>query len=196
MRAPPDLAFARLFTSFEGGEIAQTVTFRLFDSLPQSLLAEWRNELDKLPARESNMELRKRIEAHLDRGEGLAWMKNPDVANVIQDALLFFDSERYHLQAWVVMPNHVHALLTPIKDWELGAILHAWKSFTANECNKVLGLRGNFWQPDFFDRYVRDERHYHNAITYIHDNPVKAGLCKKPEDWKWSSARLVAGSAR
>jgi REP element-mobilizing transposase RayT len=137
------------------------------------------------------MKLRKRIEDYLDRGKGKLWLRNPQIADRVQDALLFFDGERYRLRAWVVMPNHVHALLTPMDGWDLGSILHSWKSFTASQCNKLLGLHGNFWQSDFFDRYVRDEKHYYNAIDYIHDNPVKVRLCKNPEDWPWSSASSI-----
>jgi REP element-mobilizing transposase RayT len=173
---------------FDGGEIAQTVTFRLFDSLPQAKLEQWREELAHLPEREAEAERRKRLEAWLDRGAGSAFMNDPRVADVVQAALLFFDGARYRLQAWVVMPNHVHALLTPCASWELGQILHAWKSYTAHEGNKLLNRTGEFWLHDTFDRYVRDERHYRNAIAYIENNPVKAGLCTKPEAWHWSSA--------
>jgi REP element-mobilizing transposase RayT len=53
----------------------------------------------------------------------------------------------------------------------------------------VLGRAGRFWQREPFDRYVRNKRHFRNALAYIEANPVKAGLCDKPEDWPWSSAR-------
>jgi REP element-mobilizing transposase RayT len=180
---------------FEGGEIPQTVTFRLFDSLPRSLLEQWREELATRPHKEAEVERRLRIEAYLDRGAGSAWMNDPRIADKVQDALLFFDGLRYRLQAWVVMPNHVHALLTPNAGWELEGILHSWKSFTSNECNKLLERRGEFWQTESFDRFVRNEKHYQNAIVYIEENPVKAGLCTKPEEWPWSSARRRPGSA-
>jgi putative DNA methylase len=187
--SPPGWYSRGYLPHFEGGEIAQTVTFRLFDSLPQSLLEQWREELARWPEKEAEVERRKRIEAYLDRGLGSAWMSDARIADRVQDALLFFDGSRYRLQAWVVMPNHVHALLTPGAGWELGQILHSWKSFTSNECNKLLGRRGEFWQTESFDRYVRDERHYRNAVVYIENNPVKAGLCERPEDWPWGSAR-------
>jgi putative transposase len=186
--SPPGWHSRGYLPHFEGGQIPQTVTFRLFDSLPQSLLDQWRQELSQLPEKEAGTEERKRIEAYLDRGEGNAWMKDTRVADVVQDAMLFFDRARYRLQAWVVMPNHVHALLTPNDAWELGQILHSWKSYTATECNKLLGRSGRFWQKESFDRYVRDERHYRHAVAYIESNPVQAGLCKGPEGWKWSSA--------
>jgi REP element-mobilizing transposase RayT len=174
---------------FEGGEIAQTVTFRLFDALPQALLEQWRQALAHRPQNEAAPRLRRCLEVHLDKGAGSAWMRRPEIAGKVEDALLHFDGQRYRIQAWVVMPNHVHALLTPIVGWDLGKILHSWKSFTSNECNKLLGRVGEFWQRETWDRYVRDERHYWNAIRYIENNPVKAGLSRKPEDWRWSSAR-------
>jgi REP element-mobilizing transposase RayT len=146
--------------------------------------------------KEAQLERRKRIEAYLDRGAGSAFMNNPLIANEVQNALLFFDGTRYRLQAWVVMPNHVHALLTPFAGWELGDILHSWKSYTANECNKLLGRSDDFWQTETFDRYIRNEKHYYNAIRYIENNPVKAGLVRKAEDWPWSSARRRAEKAK
>jgi REP element-mobilizing transposase RayT len=86
------------------------------------------------------------------------------------------------------MPNHVHVLFTPDAGFKMSAISHSWKSFTANQCNKVLKRTGRFWQKEPFDRYIRNERHYNNALAYIENNPVKAQLCETPEDWLWSSA--------
>ena len=63
-----------------------------------------------------------------------------------QNALLHYDDQRYVLHAWVVMPNHVHTLYTPRPDWELSQITRTWKSYTANECNKILNRKGEFWQ--------------------------------------------------
>ncbi len=188
--SPPGWYSRGYLPHFDAGEIAQMVTFRLFDSLPLSMLEQWRKELTHLSAKEAGIERRKRIEAYLDSGKGSAWMNDTRIADKVQEAILFFDGQRYRLQAWVVMPNHVHALLTPCTGWELEQILHSWKSFTSNQCNKLLDRRGEFWQTETFDRYVRDEKHYYNAIAYIENNPVKARLCDKPEDWQWSSARV------
>ena len=174
---------------FDGGETPQMVTFNLNDALPQRLLQEWSNALAHRPKREVDLEMRKRIQVYLDRGAGSAWMKDPRIAKTVQDSRLFFDGTRYRLHAWVVMPNHVHALPAPRAGWELEDILHSWKSYTANESNKLLGRKGEFWQTETYDRFIRDEKHYHNAIAYIENNPVKAGLCKRPGDWPWSSAR-------
>ncbi len=173
---------------FDGGEMAQTVMFRLFDSMPQEVLEQWKDELGQLPPETYNLERRKRIDAYLDRGYGSCYLREDRIAEIVQNAMLHFDSERYSLHAWVVMPNHVHVLFTPKPGWTMSQITHTWKSFTAHEINKVLKREGELWQREPFDRYIRDHKHYANAVSYIENNPVKAGLFEKPEDWRWSSA--------
>jgi hypothetical protein len=86
-------------------------------------------------------------------------------------------------------------ILPAIFQFPLADILHSWKSFTANQANKVLKRRGEFWQREFLDRYVRNTEHYLQAIAYIEENLVKAGLAQVKTDWPWSSARFrQAGS--
>ena len=119
---------------FDCGEIPQFITFRLTDSLPAELLCEWRAILEHLPRAEAESELSNRIEAHLDSGAGHAWLKNPAVASVIENALLYFDGRRYNLHSWVVMPNHVHVLLTPTDGYGIPDIVHSLKS-----CNRSRG---------------------------------------------------------
>ena len=177
---------------FDGGQIAQTVTFRLADSLPEKVLAQWELEMSHLKLREADIERRKRIENYLDKGMGSAWMTQPEIARVVENALLYFDGARYKMPAWVIMPNHVHALLIPLEPFLLEDIVHSWKSFTANEANRILKRTGQFWQAEYFDRYIRDRKHYLAAVDYIEQNPVKAGLCHTPEEWPFSSARIRA----
>ena len=173
---------------FDGGEIPQFITFRLADSMPQKLLDRWREELASEENVNADASLRKRIELYLDQGYGACYLKDPRIAESVQNSFLFFDGERYRLTAWVIMPNHAHMLLTPCEGHELSAILHSLKSYTANEANKLLRRKGQFWQPESFDRYVRDANHFAKVIAYIENNPVKARLCEKPEDWPFSSA--------
>jgi REP element-mobilizing transposase RayT len=153
------------------------------------MLERWRIELAHLAERESKVEPRRRIEEYLDTGTGSAWLKRRDVAHLIQSALLFFDGERYRLSAWVIMPNHVHALVRPECGNTLSNILHSWKSYSANQANKLLGRTGEFWHEDYFDRYIRNAEHYQRAIDYIEHNPFKVGLCPTKHDWEFSSAK-------
>ena len=102
--------------------------------------------------------------------------------------MLHFDGVRYRMLAWVIMPNHVHALLETLPAFPLGGIVHSWKSFSAKQANKILGRIGPFWMRDYFDRYVRGEEHLMAAMEYIEQNPVKAGLVRSANDWRWGSA--------
>ena len=173
---------------WEAGEIAQSITFRLADSLPTILLDRWQAELDAMTDVERDYERRKRIERALDSGHGSGVLANAAVGELVQHALLHFDATRYRLHAWSIMPNHVHALVTPVSGQTLSAIVHSWKSFTAKKANTLLHQQGAFWAPEYFDRAIRDDAHYANAVDYIAMNPVKAGMCGKPENWRYSSA--------
>ena len=180
--------YARGYLPHLDGAETQHVCFRLFDSLPQHVLDEWRVELESLPPKEADLEQRKRLDAFLDSGYGSCYLRDERVAAAVQNALLFFDGARYTLHAWCVMPNHVHTLFSPLAEWRMSKITHSWKSFTASQCNKILGRSGTFWEKESFDRYIRNEQHFQNAVKYIENNPVKAGLCQQPADWRWSSA--------
>ncbi len=171
---------------FEGGEVLQFVTFRLKDSLPQTVLDSWRQEL----ARADDAALRRRVETYLDQGYGHAYLQEPRIAALVQAAFLYYDGARYRLAAWVVMPNHVHLLLRPLDTHTLAAIMHALKSYTAQTANRLLARTGPFWQEEYFDRYIRDADHYAQTIAYIEHNPVKARLCPTPTAWPYSSARF------
>ncbi|HEY9871631.1 MAG TPA: transposase [Candidatus Obscuribacterales bacterium] len=173
---------------FDGGPIAQSVTFRLVDSFPAERLDAWAEELKLLSKEKMEAERRRRIEDYLDRGAGEAWLSRPDVAHMVEGALLHFDGVRYCLHAWVIMPNHVHVLLTPCQEHSLSQVLQSWKSFTAKKANALLNRQGPFWQGEYFDRFIRSEKHFEAAVSYIENNPVKAGLCQDPEVWRFTSA--------
>jgi putative DNA methylase len=174
---------------FDGEGVTQHVCFHLFDALPRRVLQRWQLELRHLPKKECDVEWRKRVQDFLDRGYGSCFLRDDRLAEIVENALMYFDGERYALHAWCVMPNHVHTLFTPTPGFRMSKIAHSWKSFTANQCNRLLGRAGQFWEKEPFDRYIRNERHYQNALTYIEQNPVRAGLCARPTDWRWSSAR-------
>ena len=142
------------------------------------------------------VELRKRIARYEDEGHGVCWLRQPQIGALVQQALLHFDGQRYLLLAWCVMPNHVHVLVETKPGFPLPGLLHSWKSYTANEANKLLRRRGEFWQREYVDRYIRHAEHYTQAIRYIEGNPAKAGLVKYPADWPFTSARHRLRTAR
>lgn len=118
------------------------------------------------------------------------------VACAIEEALWFWHGERYCLQAYVIMPDHVHLLLKPVAGWSLAKILQGIKGFTARQINRCLGRKGTFWQDESFDHLIRNERDWLDKFTYIHDNPVKAGLVIKPQDYPFSSLVTMHSQGR
>jgi putative DNA methylase len=172
---------------FDGGELSQFITYRLSDSLPQTVLQRWRHEFEQEGLADIDSAVRKRAENYLDKGYGECHLKTPRVAAMVEENLLYFDSVRYRLFAWVVMPNHIHILITPCLGHSLTEIMRT-KSYTAREANRILNRKGQFWQEDYFDRYIRDAEHFDNVVAYIENNPVKARLCNKPSNWRFSSA--------
>ena len=170
---------------YDASDTIQHIVFRLADSLPAGLAEALRA---RRPAERIGL-----ADAALDAGVGAGQLRDPRIAGIVEGALLHFDTARYQLLAWCVMPSHVHALIAQQEGWPLGEVVHAWKSFTAHQANRALGSGGAFWAPDDFDRMSRDERQAETAALYIEANPVKAGLCPTPRAWPWSSARRRAG---
>jgi len=165
--------------------VIQAVTFRLFDSMPAEKRAEWEYLLSLPNAAQQHQ----RIQAWLDSGHGSCVLRDPRVASVVEQALLYFDGERYQLLAWVIMPNHVHVLVELKQGYPLAGIVHSWKSFSAHRANTILGRTGSLWYREYYDRYIRNEEHLERAVLYIHANPVLAGLVARAGDWTFSSAR-------
>jgi putative transposase len=166
-------------------DLTQFVTFRLADTFPESLRSEW----EHLWRIEDDRERRTELEAYLDRCRGECYLRRPEVAALIETALRFFHGERYELHAWCVMPNHVHVLFK-VESVPMAEILESWKKYTAQKANRLLGRRGNLWELDYWDTYMRDADHERKTVRYIEGNPVKAKLVLDSKDWPWSSARF------
>jgi len=175
-------------------EKVQSITFRLADSLPREKLEALEEQLATMSKEEAESTRRKSIEQWLDAGLGSCALRHPAVATLMEETLQKFDGDRYRLLAWCVIPNHVHVLIQPKN--KLGKIVQSWKSYTgrwALNRNAALGLGvpgKKFWMREYWDRFIRNENHLIQVVDYIHENPVKAGLCVKAEDWPWSSARF------
>jgi len=165
------------------------VTFRLDDSLPQAKLREletvrqdWAKKNPE-PRRKEQLEelsneVMRRVERWLDQGMGRCRLRERAAAKIVADALHYFDRDRYELGSYVVMPNHVHVIVKPLKcDIEpLESILQSWKRYTSRQINSLDRSEGSLWQEESFDRIIRDEEHLYRAIQYIGRNPTYAGL--------------------
>ena len=181
---------------FDGGEILQFVTIRLADSLPAHLLDVWRVELELEKVEDKNAALRKRIEYYLDQGHGNCYLQVKEIAEIVKNSLLHLNDKKYRLIAWVIMPNHIHFLVRLLPGVSLSSTIQVLKGFSAREANKVLERGGAFWQADYFDRYIRNEKHFLATLSYIENNPVKAALCVVKEEWFFSSAYLDKSKER
>ena len=177
---------------FDAPGATQFITFRLADSLPSELLRALKKEVDLLPDHDRSDGLRARVEKYLDRGYGCCLLAHPAMAETLQRTFEYYCDNRYRLLAWVIIPNHVHILIKPA--YSLPRIVQGWKTYSArwalhNAVKLDLQLPvGGFWMRGYWDRYIRNEDHLFAAIHYIQQNPVKAGLCQRAEDWQWSSA--------
>ena len=165
---------------FDSQDAVQFVTFRLADSLPA-------NARETLKAATRPESLRQEM---LDRGWGDCWLRQEPVAQLVEEAFLAFDGSRYRLHAWTVMPNHVHVLFTMLPLASLGEIVGSWKRYTARQANRLLGRSGDFWQTDYWDRFIRNDTHFGVVEGYIDENPVKAGLVAAAALWPHGSARF------
>lgn len=185
--------------------LLQFITFHTADSLAKAALTKIEYELQILHNELSlkykknidtliKIERIEKIERYLDMGYGTCHLHNSTVAEIVQNTILHFDKKRYHLVSWCIMPNHVHVLLKTSPEYSLAEILHSWKSFSSNKINSLLDLKDRFWQREYFDRFIRNQKHLNDVIKYIESNPVKAGLVQQPREWEFSSAYyIIAG---
>ncbi|MFN0127983.1 MAG: hypothetical protein ACKV19_14985, partial [Verrucomicrobiales bacterium] len=194
---------SRLFTPFDrDAEYHQTwrdlphryqpgatvfATFRLADSLPRAALERWAEERDRFLAAHPKpwdektwtafrREFPERLEAWLDEARGDCLLRDPRIGVMVESALKHFDGDRYVLDAYAIMPNHVHVIFKPLAGHEMGAILHSWKSFTAKEINRLLGRRGQVWEHESFDHLLRSAAQLRRLRGYVLATPELAGV--------------------
>jgi len=121
----------------------------------------------------------------------------PSARDLVLDHCLREHGQRVTLHAVVVMPDHVHLLLTPLRNpdgwpYPLVDILQCLKSTTAHRINKLLHRNGPVWQDESLDHLLRSDESLKEKREYIRQNPVKRGLAKRPEDypWLWVSSEM------
>jgi len=167
---------------WQQGDVFYFVTYRLADAVPTGKLAEWQEEKnawlryhpepwDAKTEAEYHRLFSARIDEWLDAGHGSCILRRPALASIVADAFHHFDGQRYDLDSFVVMPNHVHVLFRLRTGEALEKVVHSWKSFTAKAVNKAAGLAGTLWQEDYWDRVIRNERHLDAVRCYIARNP-------------------------
>ena len=188
------------------------VTFFLRDALPKAFLEKIKQEYDgKVEIIKFSSALNKddliyieqkiyfkKLDDALDKtANNVYHLKNSEIAQLIAHKIEEFDNQYYHLLAYSIMPNHVHLVVDfsiqikpdlPYEDnyKQLYEVMKLIKGNTGYYANKILNKTGSFWQKESYDHYVRNQKELANIVFYTLNNPVKAGLVEKIEDWPYS----------
>ena len=123
--------------------------------------------------------------------EKKSFLQSDRMATLFMDVLFHYQNRgKYLLHEFVVMPNHFHALLTPLRPVTLEKVVQFIKGGFSYRARKELSFTGEIWQTSFYDHRVRDANEYSRFRHYIHMNPVRRGLVPIPEEFPYSSATL------
>ena len=109
---------------------------------------------------------------------------------LVKNLQFYRDRMKFALHGYVVMPDHIHLLVTPRQPATVSDIMRNLKSYTSREIREALGIRGPIWQRRFYDRVIRGGEQFRAALDYIHLNPVRAGLVQSATDYESSSYRF------
>lgn len=203
------------------------VTFRLADSLPHNVVRQWNQERQWLAhlartnatyyaqvKRDFERAWFAKFESLLDGSTvGPIWLNDERVASRVAESLHYRHGKVYRLDAFTIMPNHVHTVIKPltigraegmhshfetarkesadsVEYHSLAAIMHSLKGYTAFEANQLLGRQGEFWAHESFDHWIRDDDEWQRIVAYVLNNPLKAGYVERRRDWKWNYRRV------
>ena len=186
------------------------ITFCLAGSIPVKVLQALLDEREQIEkqlaqvgdpvdhARQADHEHRRlwgRWDSALDATQcGPFWLRDERIAALVAASLHHLDNQRYTLDVFCIMPNHVHSVFTPLLKsdgvyYAMSSIMHSLKRYTALHANQVLKRRGDFWQHENYDHVVRNEQEFNRIVAYVLNNPVSAGWASTWEEWKWSYCR-------
>ena len=183
---------------------AYFITFWLHRSIPTDIMKKLKRNYDTecrllLNIKEVNFrkkkiyDLQKKyfgiFDGYLDKSECKEkYLNDKRIANMVSESIKYRDKKEYELLAYSIMPNHVHLVIYVERFVKpLHKILQSLKRHTARQANIILNRTGNpFWHSESYDHYVRDYWELSRILDYTINDPVKAGLVNKTEDWKWS----------
>jgi len=183
---------------------AYFITFWLHRSIPTDIMKKLKRNYDSecrllLKIKEVNFrkkkiyDLQKKyfgiFDGYLDKSESNGkYLNDMRIANMITESIKYRDKKEYELLAYSILPNHVHLVIYVERFVKpLHKILQSLKRHTARQGNIILNRTGNpFWHSESYDHYVRDYWELSRILDYTINDPVKAGLVNKAEDWKWS----------
>ena len=165
------------------------VTLRLANSLPRRAAKELAGVLSDVTEKDYLKKSRayfKQMEQWLDKNTGETWLQQAKVASIVQSTVeKYAELGHWHMLAAVTMPNHVHMFFR-CEDRSLSRVMRSFKRYTGRACNQALGREGKrFWQQEWFDHWSRSPGEDDSIVSYIRNNPVRAGLVKDGDTWPW-----------
>jgi putative transposase len=202
------ISYRRHLPHFQPPGATLFITSRLTDSIPVEVQKQLRAEAERVEAaltrisdpqeraQQAYLEQRRlfgKWDTVLDTPKsGPTWLSESAIVELLIESLHYRDDRVYTLDAFCVMPNHVHIVCTPLRQENgsyhaIAAIMQSLKGRVAYQANLLLGRKGDFWQHENYDHVVRDEAEW--IVTYVVNNPVKANLVKQWQDWPWTYCR-------
>ncbi|CAN5394618.1 transposase [soil metagenome] len=172
------------------------ITYRLADSMPKEIInalqQEYKNEKEDLLIQPNKHSYFVAFDEYLDKYQSdKNYLSIPKIAEINKNAIHHFDSKYYQLICYCIMSNHIHLVIKLIEDApDLSQTMHSIKRFTAKESNVVLNKSGKFWMQESYDHLVRTNAELRNIVNYVINNPVKAGLTDKWDDWPHTYVRM------
>ena len=181
---------------------------RLADSMPKAVVRSWHNEVEVwlrenglhefsveevLKSHTISNDIKNQLRKFRNRGwhnrlddcHGDCVLRRTDCRSEVCNSILHFNSQRYDLESFIVMPNHVHVLIQMRDDYSLRKQFREIQRFSAWAINKIFGRSGSLWQGEPFDHIVRNSEQLEYLHGYIRDNAKKAGLRQDEFTW-WS----------
>ena len=204
------LFYRRHLPHFQPPGATLFITFRLAGSIPAEVMHRLIEERERINAMldgiPDSTERRKRADLErrrsfrkwdevLDTAQaGPLWLRDEHIACLVMESLRYRDGTAYDLDAFCIMPNHVHLVFTPLQKPDgsyhaMSTIMHSLKRHIAREANLLLNCEGAFWQHENYDHSVRDEKEWQRIVAYIVNNPVRARLIERAEDWPWTYSK-------
>ncbi|MFQ5692305.1 MAG: transposase, partial [Nitrospinota bacterium] len=127
------------------------------------------------------------VTTNIDRRKSL--LSDRGLASKVVEAIYFLRRKgRFRLHAFVLMPDHLHLICSPLSNHGLPSIVHSLKSYTAKELNREMGKTGKVWQSGYYSYAIRGLRDLEEKVRYVWENPLRRGLVERPEDYPFSSA--------
>lgn len=172
------------------------LTLRLADAMPKERMTEIKEQAAAIAEEEGGDDAAKKrtlarlIEEEMNRWHGDCWLRDDEVARTVVAALQAGHGRKYTLRAWCLLPNHVQVVFSVAEGVDAGAVVREWSNYTTRQVNILVGREGEvFWEKMPYLKACMDDAEVLKRVRGVEFRPVNGGLCQRPRDWKWSSAR-------